>query len=221
MLKPAGPGIVKKYTSPRPFLEHPLSPHPKSPQAALRQARRFGYHPLLLTLGLLLGAGFSAVLALLPPQTAQAQDGGTITLRSDVQEANAATGVITARGNVQIEYPARDIYATSAQAQYFSNERRIVLTGNVVVLQEGNSLRAETVTYLVDEERFVALPQPDQQVETIYILPESEAGPPAAGTAPAPTLVQPAPEPPASLEVSPVGPGAADPASSTPLNPSR
>ncbi|HEY9738489.1 MAG TPA: LptA/OstA family protein [Trichocoleus sp.] len=185
-----------------------------------RQARRFRYRPLLLTLGLLLGVGASGSLGLFPPQAAKAQNGGTITLRADVQEANAATGVITARGNVQVEYPARDIYATSAQAQYFSNERRIVLSGNVVVLQEGNRLRAETVTYLVDEERFVALPQPSEQVETIYILPESEAGPPSTSSAPAPTLVQPAPEPPASLQVSPVGPGA-DSGSSEPLNPTQ
>lgn len=132
---------------------------------------------------------------------ANAQDGGTITLRSDVQEANAITGVITARGNVQIEYPARDIYATSAQAQYFSNERRIVLSGNVVVLQEGNSLRAETVTYLVDEGQFVALPQPDQQVEAVYTLPApAEPAPESA----APPSLPPSPEPAPSLDIQPL-----------------
>jgi lipopolysaccharide export system protein LptA len=107
-----------------------------------------------------------------PPAIAQAQPGesGTITLKADVQEANALTGVITARGNVQIDYPARDIVATSAQAQYFSEENRMILSGNVVVLQEGNRLEAETVTYLIDEGRFIALPQPNNQVETTYIL---------------------------------------------------
>jgi lipopolysaccharide export system protein LptA len=163
----------------------------------------------LLTCGVLLSLGVGTATALLPNR-AQAQTGGTITLRSDVQEANAATGVITARGNVQIEYPAQDIFATSSQAQYFSNERRIVLSGNVVVLQEGNRLRAETVTYLIDEDRFVALPQPNQQVETVYILPEPA---PTTATQPAapPTLVQPAPEPPRSLQVSPVAPAPAEP----------
>ncbi len=110
----------------------------------------------------------------------QAQtNGGTLTLRSDVQEANALTGVITARGNVQIEYPARNIYATSAQAQYFNEEQRIILSGNVIVNQEGNRLEAETVTYLIDEGRFIALPQPRQQVRATYRIPESG---PAAGT---------------------------------------
>ncbi|HEY9889106.1 MAG TPA: LptA/OstA family protein, partial [Candidatus Obscuribacterales bacterium] len=134
------------------------------------------------------GGAVGLLLALIAPGTwlvAQAQTGeqGTITLRADVQEANAITGVITARGNVQIEYPVRDIYATSAQAQYFSEENRMILSGNVVVLQEGNRLEAETVTYLVDEGRFIALPQPNDQVETTYILRSTEESGTAAGGA--------------------------------------
>lgn len=118
-------------------------------------------------------------------QAPPTQPGQPLTLRSDVQEANSKTGVITARGNVQIYYPARQIQATSAQAQYFSRERRIVLTGNVYVLQQGNSLRGETITYLIDEGRFVALPRSPKQVEAIYILRESPAASPTP-TAPAP-----------------------------------
>ncbi len=95
-----------------------------------------------------------------------------LTLRADVQQANSLTGVVTARGNVQMNYPARQIQATSAQAQYFSRERRIVLSGNVYVLQKGNSLQADSVTYLIDEDRFVALPVEDQQVESIILVPE-------------------------------------------------
>lgn len=109
-------------------------------------------------------------------QTAQAQTGNqALTLRSDVQEANSITGVITARGNVQINYPARQIQATSAQAQYYSRERRIVLSGDVYVLQEGNSLQAETITYLIDEGRFVALPRQQEQVEAIYLVDDPNA----------------------------------------------
>ncbi|MFH7242531.1 MAG: LptA/OstA family protein [Spirulina sp.] len=127
---------------------------------------------------------------------AQAQD--TITLRSDIQEANTNTGIITARGNVQIDYPAQQIRATSAQADYYSNERRIVLSGNVFVDQQGNTLRAEVVTYLIDEGRFVAAPRPSEQVETIYQLPAAQSSPAPAG----PNRVAP-PTPPAVLEVGP------------------
>lgn len=95
---------------------------------------------------------------------------GQITLRSDIQESNSQTGIITARGNVKINYPARQIQATAAQAQYYSRERRLILTGDVYVIQEGNSMRAESLTYLIDEERFIATPQSDRQVESTYII---------------------------------------------------
>ena len=96
-----------------------------------------------------------------------------LTVRSDVQEANSETGVITARGNVYIDYPARNIQATASQAQYFSKERRLVLSGDVYVLQDGNTMRAETMTYLIDEGRFIATPETEQQVESIYIVEEN------------------------------------------------
>lgn len=96
-----------------------------------------------------------------------------LTLRADVQEANSETGVITARGNVYISYPARNIQATSAQAQYFSKERRLVLTGNVYVIQNGNTIRAETMTYLIDEGRFIATPKKAQQVESVYLIEDN------------------------------------------------
>jgi len=96
-----------------------------------------------------------------------------MTVRSDVQEANSKTGVVTARGNVQIYYPARKLQATASQAQYFSKERRLVLTGNVYALQEGNSMRAESMTYLIDEGKFVATPHTSQQVESIYLVKDN------------------------------------------------
>ncbi len=97
-----------------------------------------------------------------------------LTLRADIQQANAKTGVVTANGNVQLSYPARKIQATANAAQYYSRERRIVLTGNVYVLQDGNSLKADTITYLVDEGRFVAVPLNQRQVEATLLIPDEE-----------------------------------------------
>lgn len=132
--------------------------------------RLFGnWRSLKLTAIALFGGTILAVM----PLSISAQSPvkpGEITLTSDVQESNSQTGIITARGNVKINYPARQIQATAAQAQYYSRERRLVLTGNVYVIQEGNSMRAETLTYLVDEERFIATPQSDRQVESTYII---------------------------------------------------
>ncbi|MEM9805211.1 MAG: LptA/OstA family protein [Cyanobacteria bacterium P01_D01_bin.56] len=123
----------------------------------------------------------------------QAQSGGSIKLRADVQEADANTGIITARGNVRIDYPEEEIYATSAQAQYYSRERRIILTGNVFVQQEVNTLQAEVVTYLIDEGRFVATPNDNEQVESVYVLPEP-TDEPATAPQPKPTTLPALPE---------------------------
>jgi lipopolysaccharide export system protein LptA len=101
----------------------------------------------------------------------------SLTLRADMQQANAKTGVITANGNVQLSYPARQIQATANAANYYSRERRIVLSGDVYVLQAGSSLRAETITYLIDEGRFVALPQNQKQVEATILIPEDNEPP--------------------------------------------
>ena len=125
------------------------------------------------SLGLMAASLVSVIASLGFPQALLAQSpaqSGSITLQSDIQESNSETGVITARGNVKINYPARQIQATAAQAQYFSRERRLILTGNVYVIQQGNSMRAETMTYLVDEGRFIATPQSDRQVESTYII---------------------------------------------------
>lgn len=113
---------------------------------------------------------------------AQNANGQALSVRSDIQEADSKTGIVTARGNVVIVYPARQMQATATQAQYFSRERRIVLTGNAYVLQNGNSLRAETITYLVDEGRFIAVPNDNQQVESIYYItdPNRPGGSPSS-----------------------------------------
>ncbi len=128
-------------------------------------------------LGLILATILNTIV-LTSPQISEAQSTstkpGSITLKSDVQESNAKTGIITARGNVRIDYPARQIQATATQAQYFSRERRLILTGNVYVIQEGNSMRAEEMTYLIDEGRFIATPQSDRQVESTYIITDPE-----------------------------------------------
>ncbi|MCU0542151.1 MAG: OstA family protein [Oscillatoriaceae cyanobacterium Prado104] len=138
------------------------------PSAKLLNSRVF--QGLLLLLPLTLAGAIAS------PTFSQAGAPRTLSVRSDIQEADSKTGIVTARGNVQINYPARQIQATAAQAQYFSRERRIILSGDVYVLQQGNSLRGETVTYLIDEGRFIALPDTPGQVESVYLVaPEQDA----------------------------------------------
>ncbi|WP_255476392.1 LptA/OstA family protein [Synechococcus sp. SYN20] len=127
-------------------------------------------------------AKLSSVAALLVfagsffPVTAQTATGedSLITIESDTQSADNITGVVTAVGNVRIVYPARGIVATSRQAQYFSREAMLVLSGDVDVVQDdGNSIRAERVTYNLDEERALANPIPGQQVQSTLFLKQS------------------------------------------------
>ena len=134
------------------------------------QIRRLGL-ALVLPISLL---GVVGLPTQLPPATAQSGGNRPLTIRSDTQEYDAKTQVITARGNVQMVYPARQIQATSAQAQYFSKEKRIDFSGNVYILQQGsNSIRAEKVTYLINEGKFIALPKSNRQVESIYMVEDS------------------------------------------------
>ena len=127
-------------------------------------------------------AKLSSVAALLVftgsffPVTAQTATGedSLITIESDTQSADNITGVVTAVGNVRIVYPARGMVATSRQAQYFSKEAMLVLSGDVNVVQDdGNSIRAERVTYNLDEERALANPIPGQQVQSTLLLKQS------------------------------------------------
>ena len=95
----------------------------------------------------------------------QAIPTGLVSIESDLQRADQATGVITATGNVRILYPDKGVMATARQAQYFTREGRVVLSGDVdVAQQDGSLLRAEQVTYLVRSERITARPAAQQQV---------------------------------------------------------
>ena len=107
--------------------------------------------------------------SLLAEPAAEAEPSGLVTVESDLQQADNVTGVVTATGNVKISYPPKQVQAWARQAQYFTKEERIVLTGDVDVLQEGgNRLKAERITYLVLEDRMIADPAPGDQVLSNY-----------------------------------------------------
>lgn len=103
--------------------------------------------------------------AALPSRGAAA--GGLVTIESDSQQADNRTGVVTAIGNVRITYPPRGVVATARQAQYYTREGRLILSGDVQVVDaEGQRIRAERLVYLLDSERLSAQPTPGSQVVT-------------------------------------------------------
>ena len=106
---------------------------------------------------------------LLSEPAVEAEPSGLVTVESDLQQADNVTGVVTATGNVKISYPPKQVQAWARQAQYFTKEERIVLTGDVDVIQDGgNRLKAERITYLVLEDRMIADPAPGDQVLSNY-----------------------------------------------------
>lgn len=148
--------------------------------------------------------------------TGQTAGNRSLFINATRQEADSKTGVFTAIGNVQINYPSRQIQATAAQAQYFSRERKIVLSGNVYVLQQGNSIRGDSITYLIDQGRFIATPKSNSQVESIYIINDSN---PQAQTQAAPQTPPLTPKPAPTRTPVPQTPAfTPKPASPTPTN---
>lgn len=118
-----------------------------------------------------------------PPKPAVVSDDGMVSIESDRQQADNRTGIVTAIGNVRITYPQKGMVATSRQAQYFSKEGRLVLSGDVeVVDRDGQRIRAERLVYLLDSERVVAEPSAGRQVFSKLRLQTRE------GAAPSPLL---------------------------------
>ena len=131
---------------------------------------------MLRTGGLCLALPLLAILwPLVSAQAQQTTEEGVITIESDLQSADNGTGVITASGNVRLVHAGRGLVATSRQAQYFTEEDRIVLSGDVDVFQaNGNQLRADRFTYLLEEGRAIASPVPGQQVFSQWSLTPSQ-----------------------------------------------
>ena len=95
----------------------------------------------------------------------QSTETGLITIESDQQTADNSIDVVTAQGNVRLVHVDRGIVATGRQAQYFMKEERIVLSGDVDIVQKnGDLLQADKIVYSLADERALATPSEDQQV---------------------------------------------------------
>jgi lipopolysaccharide export system protein LptA len=95
-----------------------------------------------------------------------------VSIRSDRQEANSKTQIVIARNNVQISYPAQRLRAKAQLAQFDAKEQKLVLSGNVVAVQQGNSIQGEVLTYSIKQGQFVAMPKTGGVVDSIYVIPE-------------------------------------------------
>ena len=95
----------------------------------------------------------------------QSTETDLITIESDQQTSDNSIGVVTAQGNVRLIHVDRGIVATGRQAQYFIKEERIVLSGDVDIVQKnGGLLQADRIVYSLVDERALATPSENEQV---------------------------------------------------------
>ena len=115
----------------------------------------------IYSLSLLASLLFSPVIV----SAQQLIETGLITIESDQQTADNSIGVVTAQGNVRLVHVDRGIVATGRQAQYFMKEERIVLSGDVDIVQKnGDLLQADRIVYSLVDERALATPSENEQV---------------------------------------------------------
>ena len=101
----------------------------------------------------------------------QSTQSALITIESDKQTADNSIGVVTAHGNVRLIHVDRGIVATGRQAQYFMKEERIVLSGDVDIVQKnGDLLQADMIVYSLVDERAFATPSENEQVFSQWSL---------------------------------------------------
>ena len=77
-------------------------------------------------------------------------------LQADVLEENR-TGIFTARGHVLFRYPQQQIKGTAEEAEYFSEEQKLVMMGTVRLNQRGELIRDSQVICLLKVGRCMPL----------------------------------------------------------------
>jgi lipopolysaccharide export system protein LptA len=129
--------------------------------------RRIGSSRLITSLGLAIAMICSAPAL---PSIAQNEVDSSqgVRIRSLRQEANSKTQIVTARDNVQISYPARQLQARADYAQYYIREQRMVMNGNVYIKYQGNTLQGENITYTIRDGQFLVTPKSGGVVESVY-----------------------------------------------------
>ena len=121
----------------------------------------------IYSLSLLVSLSLSPIIV----SAQQSVETGLITIESDQQTADNSIGVVTAQGNVRLVHVDRGIVATGRQAQYFMKEERIVLSGDVDIVQKnGDLLQADMIVYSLVDERAFATPSENEQVFSQWSL---------------------------------------------------
>ena len=113
---------------------------------------------------LFLAASPSSVAQKVSP-VALVQSDSKIIIKSDRQLNDSHIGVLTATGNVRIIYSKGGFSARARQAQYFSKEEHLVLSGEVELVHDrGDFIRSDRLIYMIREDQIVADSGPGSKV---------------------------------------------------------
>ena len=80
----------------------------------------------------------------------------SIYIESDIQFTDSQSGVFTAKGNVNINFPLKNIFAKSDHLKYYNTDKTLLLKGNVTLIREGiNTLNANQVVYSLEDDKLL------------------------------------------------------------------
>jgi lipopolysaccharide export system protein LptA len=116
------------------------------------------WRSLLMLLSIGCGGILTVPIHPIAVQAQQPTNSQEISIQSDTQVANPEQTVVTARGNVRLRYPARQLQAKANFARYDIKQKRILLTGHVSIVHQGHVLESESTIYSIDGDKFISSP---------------------------------------------------------------
>ena len=98
-----------------------------------------------------------------------------VIIESDIQRSLDISSSFLATGNVKFSFSEKDIKGTSEMAKFLSQDRLLFMQGNVrVENNDGSTLYAEKLFFLIDNDQLIANPNLNNQVELRIILDRNE-----------------------------------------------
>ncbi len=98
-----------------------------------------------------------------------------IIIESDKQMSETSNSIFYAEGNVLLTNLKKDFVANSNKAIFYKSDGKIILVGNVEVkLDSDKIIRAGEVVYYLNENKFEAISNQSQRVNTTLSIDELE-----------------------------------------------
>ena len=94
-----------------------------------------------------------------------------ILIESNTQRSDFENSIFYAEGNVKITNPNEEFFAKSKKAVFYKLDGIIKLIGDAeVITNDSSKINAGEIYYYLDDNKFEAISNPNQRVNTIFIL---------------------------------------------------